>query len=63
VPDYRFSEDLDFTLLDDISNDALAAAVEALFTWLRREVNITLAVRRVEVHQMGNPALSIRWNF
>jgi uncharacterized protein len=25
IPDYRFSEDLDFTLLDDISNDGLAA--------------------------------------
>lgn len=61
VADYRFSEDLDFTLLDDISNDALAAAVEALFAWLRREANITLAVRRVEVHQTGNPALYLNY--
>ena len=61
VPDYRFSEDLDFTLLDDISNDGLTAALEPLFAWLRREVNITLAVRRVEVHQTGNPAIYLNY--
>lgn len=61
VPDYRFSEDLDFTLIDDIANDELAAAVEALSIWLHREVNITLAVRRVEVHQTGNPAIYLNY--
>jgi len=44
-PDYRFSEDLDFTLLDDTSNEDLLAAIEALFPWLRREVNLVLDVR------------------
>ncbi|PKO23993.1 MAG: nucleotidyl transferase AbiEii/AbiGii toxin family protein [Chloroflexi bacterium HGW-Chloroflexi-1] len=61
VPDYRFSEDLDFTLLDNISNAELTAAVETLFAWLRREVNITLAVRRVEIHQTGNPAIYLNY--
>ncbi len=28
APDYRFSEDLDFTLLDDTLNEGLAAATE-----------------------------------
>lgn len=42
VPDYRFSEDLDFTLLDDISNDKLTTEIESLFPWLQREVNLTL---------------------
>jgi predicted nucleotidyltransferase component of viral defense system len=60
-PDYRFSEDLDFTLLDDISNQELTAAVEALFPWLRREVNVTLAVRRIETHVTGNPALYLNY--
>jgi predicted nucleotidyltransferase component of viral defense system len=60
-PDYRFSEDLDFTLLDDLSNQDLIAAVEALLPWLRREVNITLAVRRVETHLTGNPALYVNY--
>jgi predicted nucleotidyltransferase component of viral defense system len=61
VPDYRFSEDLDFTLLDDISNEDLTAEVESLFPWLRREVNVTLAVRRVETHQAGSPALYLNY--
>jgi len=60
-PDYRFSEDLDFTLLDDISNDDLIAEIKSLFPWLRREVNIMLAVRRVETHQTGNPALYLNY--
>jgi len=60
-PDYRFSEDLDFTLLDDISNKDLIVEIENLFPWLRREVNVTLAVRRVETHQTGNPALYLNY--
>lgn len=37
VPDYRFSEDLDFTLLDDQKTNAdLQMAVEGLFPWLAR---------------------------
>ena len=56
-PDYRFSEDLDSTLLDDTPNKALITEIESLFPWLRREVNMTLAVRKVETHESGNPAL------
>ena len=61
VPDYRFSEDLDFTLLDDTSNEDLVSAVKVLFPWLRREVNVTLAVRRMEVHQTGSLALYLNY--
>ena len=61
VPEYRFSEDLDFTLLAEMSNDELVGTVEALFAWLRREANITLAVRRLEVHQTGNPAIFLNY--
>lgn len=60
-PDYRFSEDLDFTLLDDTSNESLVAAIEALFPWLRREVNIVMDVRRTEIHQTGNPAIYLNY--
>jgi predicted nucleotidyltransferase component of viral defense system len=60
-PDYRFSEDLDFTLLGSISNQDLLTAIEALFPWLRREINITLAVRRVETHQTGNPTFYLNY--
>jgi hypothetical protein len=60
-PDYRYSEDLDFTLLDDTPNEDLIAAVEALFPWLRREVNIVLGLRRTEVHETGNPAMYLNY--
>jgi predicted nucleotidyltransferase component of viral defense system len=61
APDYRFSEDLDFTLLDDTSNEKLTTDIEALFPWLRREVNLTVTVRRVEVHQAGNPTFYLNY--
>ena len=62
VPDYRFSEDLDFTLLDaSLENDPLQAAMEALNPWLKKEVNLTLATRRVEVHAGGNPTLYLNY--
>ncbi len=60
-PGYRFSEDLDFTLLDEISIDDLAAKIEAFFPWLRREVNITLTIRKLEVHQSGSPAFYLNY--
>lgn len=56
-PDYRFSEDLDFTLLDDTANESLVAEIEALIPWLRREVAIVLGVRRMEVHETGSLAV------
>lgn len=62
VPDYRFSEDLDFTLLDTQRTNAdLQAAVEGLFPWLAREANITLAVRRVEEHASGTPTVYLNY--
>lgn len=62
IPDYRFSEDLDFTLLDaSLTNDALQTGAEALFPWLKREANLTLATRKVEVHSSGNPALYLNY--
>jgi predicted nucleotidyltransferase component of viral defense system len=62
IPDYRFSEDLDFTLLDaSLTNDALQASVEGLFPWLKQEANLTLAIRKIEVHSSGNPALYLNY--
>ena len=61
VPDYRFSEDLDFTLLSqNLTNDELLAALERVFPWLAREANITLATRKVEEHVSGNPITKFR---
>ena len=62
VPDYRFSEDLDFTLLDaSLSNDLLRSSMEALFPWLRKEANLTVATRKIEVHAGSNPTLYLNY--
>ena len=62
VPDYRFSEDLDFTLLDIRQTNAeLRTAVEELFPWLAREANLTLATQRVEEHSSGNPTIYLNY--
>jgi len=43
--DYRFSEDLDFTLLDDtISNQQIFDFFNEIFEYVREEVNITLEI-------------------
>jgi predicted nucleotidyltransferase component of viral defense system len=62
VPDYRFSEDLDFTLLaPSTTNTDLQAAIEELFPWLAREANITLAIRKLEEHAGGNPTIYLNY--
>src|SRR5690606_39809631 len=54
IPDYRFSEDLDFTLMQShITNVDLLVAIEEVFPWLTREANITLSTRKVEEHAGG----------
>lgn len=47
-PDYRFSEDLDFTLCVDLSHDDLVEAFQALFPSLDRRVNLTFTLRSAE---------------
>jgi len=47
-PDYRFSEDLDFTLCANRSHDDLVNAFEALFPGLGRRLNLTLTLRSAE---------------
>ena len=43
--DYRYSEDLDFTLVDDsISNEAIQDAFKEVFQYVREEANIPLAM-------------------
>lgn len=62
VPEYRFSEDLDFTIVDpEITNSVLQSATESLFPWLKREANLTLAIRKVDVHSSGNPAFYLNY--
>jgi uncharacterized protein len=62
VPDYRFSEDLDFTLMNTHTpNTDLLAAIEGVFPWLRREANIRVSTRKVEEHAGGNPTIYLNY--
>ncbi len=52
--DYRFSEDLDFTLLDnDISNEQLFEWFSEVFEYIRDEANIPLEITDNNEHQDG----------
>ena len=62
IPGYRFSEDLDFTLLNlETSNDALEANFSSLFRWLRQNANLTLQIRKIDVHSSGDPAFYLNY--
>jgi uncharacterized protein len=53
--DYRFSEDLDFTLLDkEISNDDLLKAFEKVYTFVKEDSNITLQFKDSDTHESGS---------
>ncbi len=45
-PDYRFSEDLDFTLADDsVTDQDLLAEFQQVFEWIREEANIPMEIK------------------
>lgn len=53
--DYRFSEDLDFTLLDEkISNDDLLKEFEKVYAFVKEEANITLQFKESDTHESGS---------
>ena len=60
-PDYRFSEDLDFTLCVDLSHDDLVNAFATLFPWLGQRVNLTLALRSAEQSVFESTTLLINY--
>ncbi len=49
-PDYRFSEDLDFTLLEGISIEGLEEMLKEVFVQISENSNIRLALKRKEKH-------------
>jgi hypothetical protein len=52
--DYRFSEDLDFTLLDPaITNEQILARFNETFTYVRETTNIPFSLRDNHEHQDG----------
>lgn len=52
--DYRFSEDLDFTLLDDsITNKQIFAWIKEIFVYVKEEANIPLTLLDDNEHEDG----------
>ena len=52
--DYRFSEDLDFTLLDDnLSNQQIFEYFNEVFEYVKEEANIPLEIFDENIHQDG----------
>jgi predicted nucleotidyltransferase component of viral defense system len=58
-PDYRFSEDLDFTLLDDLPHDELVKAFAPLFPSLKDHVNLDLSLRTAEESAFRSTSLEV----
>ncbi len=63
LPAYRFSEDLDFTLLDPDQTDLeILQFIEDLFPWLIRKANLRLAIESKEEHTTGNITLYLNYS-
>ena len=52
-PDYRFSEDLDFTLLGDVSAESLDEMLREVYALILDASNIRLALKSREIHTNG----------
>lgn len=51
IEDYRFSEDLDFTLLDEaLDHNTLKSKLNEVFAWVKEEANITLQHKADDTH-------------
>ncbi|MEO6705511.1 MAG: nucleotidyl transferase AbiEii/AbiGii toxin family protein [Ginsengibacter sp.] len=54
-PNYRFSEDLDFTLLNEnITNEELLQEFEKVYAFVKEDANITLQFKEVNSHLSGS---------
>jgi len=51
--DYRYSEDLDFTLITDRSNDQLREWFDQVFKYIKEEANIPLEIVDQNDHEDG----------
>ncbi|GHT44661.1 hypothetical protein AGMMS49965_20730 [Bacteroidia bacterium] len=61
--DYRHSEDLDFTLLDNTkTNDEIKTAFENSFDFVKEEANISLSITEFGEHETGNINFFINYN-
>lgn len=60
--DYRFSEDLDFTLLDEtVSNERILSEFKILFGFIKEEANIEMQIdeNKWTIHETGSPQFYI----
>ena len=60
--DYRFSEDLDFTLIDEtLSNENIRVEFESLFVFIKEESNIDMRIdsKKWTIHESGSPQFYI----
>ncbi len=60
--DYRFSEDLDFTLIDEtITNEHILAEFKNLFDFIKEEANIEMLIddKKLILHETGSPQFYI----
>ncbi len=53
--DYRYSEDLDFTLVEDaVSDEDIQRSFTEVFEYVKDEANIPLAMEDFGIHETGN---------
>ncbi|MES2430789.1 MAG: nucleotidyl transferase AbiEii/AbiGii toxin family protein [Bacteroidota bacterium] len=58
IEDYRFSEDLDFTLLDErFTHAQLKTMLEEVFVWVKEESNLTLEHKADDIHKESGSSL------
>ena len=60
--DYRFSEDLDFTLLDEnISNNDLLKEFLNVYAFVKEETNSTLQFKQSDTHESGSLVIYVNY--
>lgn len=60
--DYRFSEDLDFTLIDEsVTNEQILTEFNNLFDFIKEEANIDMQIdeKKWTIHESGSPQFYI----
>ncbi|MGB4849689.1 MAG: nucleotidyl transferase AbiEii/AbiGii toxin family protein [Saprospiraceae bacterium] len=62
IEDYRFSEDLDFTLvIEAVSNDRIKDEFKKLFEFIKEEANMDMQIddKKWKIHESGSPQFFI----
>jgi predicted nucleotidyltransferase component of viral defense system len=63
IEDYRYSEDLDFTLLtDELTNEEIFSDFKEVFKWVSEEANIVMELGADNEHESGSINFYISYN-